>query len=115
MLHSDALEARMKELLVSFDGLQYVYGGFHYDNLPDAMAYASLMRARPRQLHKSTSVAAPRNFSPPTEAQRTLMSVLGIELIDHSFRFEGFRYDQLADAVADAKRARAAVCRSDPA
>ena len=100
----DDVERRMKALLVSFDGVQYVYNGFRYDQRSDAMAYASLMQSRPEQFDKGNTMAPPPGFSPPTEAQRALMSTLGIELADHAYRFEGFRYDRLPDAVAYARR-----------
>lgn len=107
------VERRMQDLLVSFDGAQYVYKGFRYDQLSDAMAYASLMRSRPTQLDKSNPLQAPPAFLPPTEAQRTLMATLGIELSGNSYRFEGFRYDQLSDAIAYARRSHAAAPHSD--
>jgi hypothetical protein len=100
----DEVEHRMKALLVSFDGVQYVYNGFRYDQRSDAMAYASLMQSRPEQFDKGNTMAPPPGFSPPSEAQRALMARLGIELGDHAYRFEGFRYDRLADAVAYAKQ-----------
>lgn len=112
---ADDLERRMKALLVSFDGVQYVYNGFRYDRRSDAMAYASLMQSRPAQFDKGSALAAPRAFSPPTDGQRTLMATLGIELVDHAYRFEGFRYDQLSDAVAYARRSHASAHRPDPA
>jgi hypothetical protein len=100
----DDVERRMKALLVSFDGVQYVYNGFRYDQRSDAMAYASLMQSRPAQFDKGNTMAPPPGFSAPSEAQRALMATLGIELGDHAYRFEGFRYDRLADAVAYARQ-----------
>jgi hypothetical protein len=100
----DDVERRMKALLVTFDGVQYVYNGFRYDQRSDAMAYASLMQSRPEQFDKGNTMAPPPGFSPPSEAQRALMASLGIELGDHAYRFEGFRYDRLADAVAYARQ-----------
>lgn len=100
----DDEQRRMKALLVSFDGVQYVYNGFRYDRRSDAMAYASLMQSRPEQFDKGNTMAPPPGFSPPTEAQRALMATLGIELGNHAYRFEGFRYDRLPDAVAYARR-----------
>jgi hypothetical protein len=101
---ADDLERRMKALLVSFDGVQYVYNGFRYDQRSDAMAYASLMQSRPEQFDKGNTMAPPPGFSPPTEAQRALMATLGIELGNRAYRFEGFRYDRLSDAVAYARQ-----------
>lgn len=109
---ADDLERRMKTLLVSFDGAQYLYNGFRYDHLADAMAYASLMVSRP-QFERSNTLRAPAAFSPPTDAQRTLMGTLGVELVDRIYRFEGYRYDRLSDALAYARQSQAAPRRPD--
>jgi hypothetical protein len=97
---ADGEQRRMQALLVSFDGAQYVYNGFRYDDLSDALAYATLMQSRPEQFDKSSVLTLPRGFSPPTDAQRTQMATLGIELVGHVYHFAGYHYDQLADAVA---------------
>ena len=110
---SAELEQGMKERLVSFDGVQYVFDGFRYDRLSDAMAYARLMRSRPPEFDSSTTRAPPRSYVPLTEAERTLMGTLGIELVDHTFRFESFRYDRLSDAVAYARQSRGVLGPSD--
>jgi hypothetical protein len=44
----------------------------------------------------------------PTEAERALMAPLGIQFDGRAFRFAGYRYDRLADAVSYARRASAA-------
>jgi hypothetical protein len=105
--NSDDLERDMKELFVSFDGVQYVYDGFRYDRLSDAMAYARLMRSRAPEFDGSTTRPARRDHPPLTEAERTAMRALGIERVGHSFHFESFRYDRLSDAVAYATHSRA--------
>ena len=75
---------RMKALLVSFDGVQYLSNGFRYDQRSDAMAYASLMQSRPEQFDKGNTMAPPPGYSPPTEAQRALL----FRLIDKKSAFE---------------------------
>ncbi len=111
---SDDPQGRMQALLVSFDGAQYVYNGFRYDHLSDALAYATLMRSRPEQFDKGSTLTPPRGFSVPTDAQRAQMATLGIDLVGHVYRFEGYRYDQLADAVAYAGLCQAAAVQPAP-
>lgn len=40
--------ARLHALAVGFDGRQYTFGGYRYDRLEDAVAYAELLRSRSR-------------------------------------------------------------------
>ena len=41
----------------------------------------------------------------PTDAERALMAPLGIQFDGRAFCFAGSRYDRLADAVSNARRA----------
>ncbi|HEU5295381.1 MAG TPA: hypothetical protein VFU71_11365 [Burkholderiaceae bacterium] len=87
---------------IRHDGLRYLYNGYRYDRLADAVAYATLMRSKaqpdPGGPFRSYSL-----FAPPTEAQRALMATLAIDFDGRAYRFKGFRYDVLSDAVNYAK------------
>jgi hypothetical protein len=89
---------RMQDLLITFDGTQFVYNGFRYDRLTDAVAYAELMRSRPTQFDKGSAMVAAAVI-PLSEAQLSEMVELGIERRERYFHFAGYRYDRLADAV----------------
>ena len=49
-------ERQMAKFGIGFDGLHYEYRGYRYGRLADAVAYASLMRLRPTQKDRSSSV-----------------------------------------------------------
>jgi hypothetical protein len=38
----------LRALAVGFNGRQYTFGGYRYDRLEDAVAYAELLRSRSR-------------------------------------------------------------------
>ena len=44
-----------------------------------------------------------KTFAAPTDEERTLMATLAIEFANGAYRFDGFRYDGLSDAVNYAK------------
>ena len=96
-------EAQMAEFGIGYDGLHYGYNGYRYDRLADAVAYASLMRSRPTQMDAGGPFRQTRTLATPTDAERTLMASLAIRFEDGAYRFEGFRYDRLSDAVNYAK------------
>jgi hypothetical protein len=89
----------MAEFGIDYDGRDYEYKGYRYRRLTDALAYARLMRSRPTQESAGGSFSQRKRFAPPTDADRTLMASLDIGFEDSAYRFEGFRYDSLADAV----------------
>lgn len=93
------LERQMAELRIGYDGLHYEYNGYRYDRLADAVAYATLMRSRPTQKDAGGPFTQRRARAVPTDADRTLMATLAIGFEDGAYRFEGFRYDALSDAV----------------
>ena len=96
-------ERQMAEFGIGYDGRQYGYNGYRYGQLADAVAYASLMRSRPTQKDAGGSFIQARAFAAPTDAQRALMASLSIDFHDGAYRFEGYRYDGLSDAVNYAK------------
>lgn len=91
---------------IRFDGRHYVYNGYRYDRLADAAAYAGLIRSRPTQLDAGGAFTRSILSAPPSDAQRTLMAALSIGFDGRVYHFEGFRYDNLADAVSYAKLTR---------
>jgi hypothetical protein len=97
---------QMADFGIGYDGLQYQYNGYRYGRLADAVAYASLMRSRPTQEDAGGPFMQRKAFHVPTDAERSLMATLAIDFDDGAYRFEGFRYDGLADAVNYAKLTR---------
>lgn len=102
----------MAELGIFFDGGQYEYNGARYDHLDDAVACAKLTRSRPTQLDAGGAFALPPRLAAPSDAQRTLMSALAITFDGCAYHFEGFRCEDLADAVIHARLVRSTA---DPA
>ena len=105
-------EREMAELGIGYDGVRYAYNGYRYGQLSDAVAYASLMLSRPAQQDAGGPFKSPSTFSGPTDADRTLMAALAIDFRDGAYRFGGYRYDVLADAVNYAKLMRERQDRS---
>ena len=102
-------ELAIAELGIFFDGSQYEYNGYRYDDLDDAVACAKLIRSWPTQLDAWGSFVLPPRFAAPSDAQRTLMSALAITFDGRAYHFEGFRCEDLADAVIYARLARSSA------
>lgn len=100
-------ERQMAEVGVRRDGIDYVYKGYRYERLGDVLAYAHLTASRPGA-DQGPSPFLRKPFAAPTDADRALMASLGIQFDGRAFRFAGYRYDRLADAVSYARRAHAA-------
>jgi hypothetical protein len=100
-LHDDANDERMlmAEYAIGYDGLRYAYNGYRYDRLADAVAYSKLMRSRPLRRDPGGPFTQREKLNAPTDADRELMTSLAIRFEEGIYRFEGFRYDRLADAV----------------
>ena len=98
---SDSLDGRhaMHEYNVHYDGCTYEYNGYRYDRLDDALAYARLMRSRPRQDDPRGPYHQRRDLGAESETNQQRMTALGIELKDGRFWYRGYRYDRLAEAV----------------
>jgi hypothetical protein len=98
----------MAELSIIRDGRRYLYDGYCYDRLSDAVAYAQLVRGHARP----PGPASPAQFAvvdSPTALDRQLMMELSISLENGRFVFEGFRYDRLSDAVSYAHDRRSSA------
>lgn len=98
---NEAERARMVERDIAWDGVHYLFGGYRYTKLGDALNYARLLRERPELPSRGHAMApAPTVALPSMGADEELMSRLGIELASGMFRFGPYRYDRLEDAVA---------------
>jgi hypothetical protein len=102
-VESPERERLMVDLSIGFDGLRYEYNGYRYDALADAANYARLMRSRPLQADPGGSFMQSARVDAPSDADRKLMTALAIEYDAGVYRFDGYRYDRLADAVTYAK------------
>jgi len=90
---------------IAYNGRQYETCGYRYDRLADAVCYARQQRAQSRALHarQRRRQLPAETGETPDEAQRLLMSKLGIQFESGSYRFGGFRYERLSDVVAYAR------------
>ena len=100
-----ARERNMAQFDIACDGLRYYRNGYRYDRLEDAVAYARLMSTRPGQEDTVGTFTQRKMLAWPTDAEQALMASLRIRFDHGAYRFEDFRYDQLADAVNYAKLA----------
>ena len=98
----------MAELSIIRDGRQYLYDGYCYDRLSDALAYAQLVRGQARPPGPS-SPAQFQLVDLPTAFDRELMTELSISFENGRSVFEGYRYDRLSDAVNYARHHRASA------
>jgi hypothetical protein len=92
----------MAELSIIRDGRQYLYDGYCYDRLSDALAYAQRVRGQARPPGPS-SPAQSELVDSPTAFDRELMTELSISFENGRFVFAGFHYDRLADAASYAR------------
>jgi len=90
---------QMAEFHVGFNGRHYGYNGYRYEQFADAVAYARLMQARSSKDDAGGSFRLAETLALPTDAERRLMVSLTIAFDNGTYRFEGFRYDGLQDAV----------------
>jgi len=98
-------ERQMAELGISLQGVDFDYKGYRYEELAHAVAYARLRNSSYADSEDGTPPRHRRAFVAPTRAEQTLMDSLGIQFDGRRFRFAGFSYDRLADAVSYARRA----------
>jgi hypothetical protein len=81
--------------------------GYRYEQPGDALAYAHLAGSRPGAHDEGPALFPHKAFAAPTDNERAVMASLGIQFDGRNFRFAGYRYDRLADAVNYARRANA--------
>jgi hypothetical protein len=99
---AEATQSVMTELSISYNGRQYQYAAFRYDQLADAIAYA---RQHPEEAQAADGASAQASLAPDATA-RELMAALDITYVDGVYRLGEFRYDRLADAVNYARLRR---------
>jgi hypothetical protein len=97
-------ERLMAKYAIRYDGRQYEYRRYRYDDLSDAVAYARMRARLPQADIGGPFWRGEPVDAPPGDADRELMAALGISFEAGIFRFENFRYDHLVDAVSYAKR-----------
>lgn len=95
----DAGRRLMAEFSIHYDGRCYVYNGYHYDRLADAIGYARLVHTRSAPHDLVHPFRRAEVIEAPNEADRKLMAELSISFEAGQYEFEGFRYDHLADAA----------------
>jgi hypothetical protein len=97
-------ERLMSDYSIVHRGRWYLYGGYRYDRLADAVDYAVLMRSRPSRRPTGDALTQADDEPLPDASDLRLMAELGISLEGGVYRFETFRYDHLADAVNYARQ-----------
>lgn len=98
--------ALMSEFSIGFDGRQYDFGGYRYDRLADAVAYARQMRSRRAPDAAMATAPMPMRDEPliaPSAADGRLMAALDISFVAGVYHFAGFRYERLNDAATHAR------------
>ena len=104
---AEAQREQMQRLSIAFNGRHYQYGRYRYDRLADAVAYATLSRARGLPDEDAGSTASVEHVDVPDESDRAVMADLAITYEGGIFRYASYRYDRLADAVRYAKQVKA--------
>jgi hypothetical protein len=100
----DDRQRLMSAYCIHYDGRRYLYGAYHYDRLADAVAYARLMQSR--QQDCAPPLMQHDAVESPSPADRVLMAHLSISFEGGVYRFGGFHYDHLVDAVNYAKMSK---------
>jgi len=96
----------LRELGITFDGRQYRYRKYSYGLLADALAYARLDRDRSTTQETFADISPWREAEQPTSIERQLMIRIGITYDGQFYRYHGYRYDHLLDAVLYAEVTR---------
>jgi hypothetical protein len=88
----------MSALGIHYDGRRYLYKTYRYDRLADAIAYAQLTGHRDKD-QDIPAVVQRAAFAGPSPEDQLVMTDLHISFEAGVYRFDGFQYDRLADAV----------------
>jgi len=111
---ADEQSQLMREFSIGLSGRYYVWSGYRYECLMDAVAYARLMQSRsdgPDQVPATEHAQPQQPVATPTPAEREDMFTLGIDFEKGQYVFAGYRYDRLIDADAYARRLQGIVPR----
>lgn len=88
-------------------GRYYWFDNYRYESLADAVAYAQVIRTRRHAARANASLPTRFDIAElPNASDRQLMEELSITLENGCFVFDGFRYDNLIDAVNYARLRR---------
>ena len=85
---------------IQFDGRNYHYRGYAYENFIDAYDYAQLMLLHPSSAPSPTDTALTKRVLPPSANDVRLMQRLGIVFVAGHYFYDTYRYDCLGDACA---------------
>ncbi len=102
-------EERMARLGIGFDGRSFRCGGYRYDRLEDAVNHAELEHRPP-----SRGEQAVEQIPEPTAVEQELMRGHAITFENGVFRWRGYQYDRLGDALAYAKLHACAPAQNVP-
>lgn len=95
----------MAQLGVSCDGPDYAFDGYRYQEMDDAVAYARIAQSRPAAGEADRGLRVQRARSAgPTVREREVMATHGVQFDGRVYRYAGFSYDRLVDAMNQARR-----------
>jgi hypothetical protein len=95
----DEREGLMDELSITYNGRHYLYEGYRYDKLEDAVSYARLQEGVYSESDGPRPMLPVEDVETPDESQREIMAALAITFEDGVYHLGEYRYDRLADAV----------------
>ena len=111
MKHRDGRTASLDEqhdaaqLGVASDGPDYVFNGYRYQELDDAVAYARIARSRPDGGAGDRGPGLQRQrAAAPTVRELEVMATHGVQFDGRAYLYAGFRYDRLVDALNQVRR-----------
>ena len=90
---------------IRFNGRDYLYRGYAYENFIDAYNYAQLMLLHPSNAPPSTQTVPTKPVPSPSADDLLLMQQFGIVFIAGRYFYGAYRYDCLDDACAFARLA----------
>lgn len=95
LTHDGAKDSRAG---IWFNGRQYCFREYRYDQLTDARRYAAIVRLRP-ELRVPAAVLLHSPLKDPTPGELVTMLQLGIRFDGHHYRVGSYRYDRFLEAA----------------
>ncbi len=95
-----------KALGIGFDGRQYRYRAYRYDELSDALTYVRLQRARPGYREEAAAEVPWLDPEVPTDGEMREMDDLAISFDGRLYHYGDYRYERVGDAVDYARLSR---------
>ena len=96
----------MSAFSIDYDGRHYRYDGYRYDRLVDAVSYARLVESRQAQHEGGSCPVVYRRVESPSSSDMAVMAEYFITFSEGVYRYDGFRYERLSDAVNYAETLR---------